>query len=159
VCILRSAYNRRICHELGIAIFTHAKHRNIIFSFHDSKLAFRHASSSHRADPIAFYFPHGDPSPTRPQPLGNCKRLLVESLRLPRASKSFTRARRWWDRLNDSTLSCREGDGVPPGLVVGDASFDPRHEPRRQHNLLSAGPKELSFVVIFVVSRQRSILC
>ena len=29
------------CRELGIAIFTHAKHRNIILSFDDPKLAFR----------------------------------------------------------------------------------------------------------------------
>jgi len=61
VCILRSAYSRRIRYELGIATFTHAKHRNIVFSFHDSKLALRHASSSPRADPIRFCFPHGDP--------------------------------------------------------------------------------------------------
>ena len=43
VCILRSAYSLRICRELGIAIFTHAKHREIILSFDDPKLAFRHA--------------------------------------------------------------------------------------------------------------------
>ena len=43
VRILRLACSRRICHELGIAKFTHAKHRNIILSFHDSKLALRHA--------------------------------------------------------------------------------------------------------------------
>ena len=29
--ILRSAYSLGICRELGIAIFTHVKHRNIIF--------------------------------------------------------------------------------------------------------------------------------
>jgi hypothetical protein len=43
VCILRSVYNHRIRHELAVATFTHAKHRNIILSFHDSKLALRHA--------------------------------------------------------------------------------------------------------------------
>jgi len=43
VCILRSANSRRICDEIGSATFTHAKHRNIVFSFHDSKLALRHA--------------------------------------------------------------------------------------------------------------------
>lgn len=43
VCILRSAYSLGICRELGIAIFTHAKHREIILSFDDPKLAFRHA--------------------------------------------------------------------------------------------------------------------
>jgi hypothetical protein len=37
VCILRSAYSLGICRELGIAIFTHAKHRNIILSFDDPK--------------------------------------------------------------------------------------------------------------------------
>lgn len=41
VCILRSAYSLGTCRELGIAIFTHAKHRNIILSFDDPKLAFR----------------------------------------------------------------------------------------------------------------------
>jgi hypothetical protein len=54
VCILRSAYSLGICRELGIAIFTHAKHRNIILSFDDPKLAFRHAQVSQRADPIVF---------------------------------------------------------------------------------------------------------
>ena len=56
VCILRSAYGLRICYELGLATFTHTKHRNIAFSFHDSKLALRHASSSHeqtRLGPIS----------------------------------------------------------------------------------------------------------
>ncbi len=57
VCILRSAYGLRICYELGLATFTHTKHRNIAFSFHDSKLALRHASSSLLADPIGSYFP------------------------------------------------------------------------------------------------------
>jgi hypothetical protein len=42
VCILRSAYSLGICRELGIATFTHAKHRDIILSFDDPKLAFRH---------------------------------------------------------------------------------------------------------------------
>jgi hypothetical protein len=51
---LRSAYSLGICRELGIAIFTHAKHRNIILSFDDPKLAFRHAQVSQRADPIAW---------------------------------------------------------------------------------------------------------
>jgi len=41
VCVLRSAYSLGICRELGIAIFTHAKHRNIILSFDDPKLALR----------------------------------------------------------------------------------------------------------------------
>ena len=41
VCILRSAYSLGIYRELGIAIFTHAKHRNIILSFDEPKLAFR----------------------------------------------------------------------------------------------------------------------
>jgi hypothetical protein len=45
VCILRSAYSLGICRELGIATFTHAKHRDIILSFDDPKLAFRHALS------------------------------------------------------------------------------------------------------------------
>jgi hypothetical protein len=45
VCILRLAYSLGICRELGIAIFTHAKHRNIILSFDDPKFAFRHAPS------------------------------------------------------------------------------------------------------------------
>jgi hypothetical protein len=53
VCILRSAYGLGTCRELGIAIFTHAKHRNIILSFDDPKLAFRHAQVSQRTDPIA----------------------------------------------------------------------------------------------------------
>ena len=38
VCILRSAYSLGICRELGIATFTHAKHRDIILSFDDPKL-------------------------------------------------------------------------------------------------------------------------
>jgi hypothetical protein len=46
VCIPRSAYSLGICRELGIAIFTHAKHGNIMLSFDDPKLAFRHAPSS-----------------------------------------------------------------------------------------------------------------
>jgi len=41
VCILGSAYGLGICRELGTATFTHAKHRNIILSFDDPKLAFR----------------------------------------------------------------------------------------------------------------------
>jgi hypothetical protein len=41
VCILRPADSLRICRELGIAIFTYAKHRNIVLSFDDPKLAFR----------------------------------------------------------------------------------------------------------------------
>jgi hypothetical protein len=41
VCILRSAYSLGIYREPGIAIFTHAKHRNIIVSFDDPKLTFR----------------------------------------------------------------------------------------------------------------------
>jgi hypothetical protein len=56
VCVLRSAYNLWIGRELGIAIFTHAKHRKVIFSFDDPKLAFRHASVLLRADPIEFWF-------------------------------------------------------------------------------------------------------
>ena len=47
----RSAYSLGICRELGIAIFTHAKHREIILSFDDPKLAFRHA----------LIFPQGGP--------------------------------------------------------------------------------------------------
>jgi len=43
VCILRSVYSHRIRHELAVATFTHTEHRNIILSFHDSKLALRHA--------------------------------------------------------------------------------------------------------------------
>jgi hypothetical protein len=39
VCILRSADSLGICRELDITIFTHAKHRNIILSFDDPKLA------------------------------------------------------------------------------------------------------------------------
>ena len=46
VCTPRSVYKSQDPHELGIAIFTHAKHRNIILSFHDSELALRHASRS-----------------------------------------------------------------------------------------------------------------
>jgi len=57
VCILRSAYRFGIRRELGIAIFTHAKHRNIILSFDDPKLAFHHASTSPRADWIKVIFP------------------------------------------------------------------------------------------------------
>jgi hypothetical protein len=53
VCILRSAYSLGIYRELGIAIFTHAMHRNIILSFDDPKLAFRHAQVSQRTNPIA----------------------------------------------------------------------------------------------------------
>jgi hypothetical protein len=45
VCILRAAYSLGICRELGIAIFTHAEHRNIILSFDDSKRAFRSADT------------------------------------------------------------------------------------------------------------------
>jgi hypothetical protein len=41
VCIPRLAYSLGICRELGIATFAHAKHRNIILSFDDPKLAFR----------------------------------------------------------------------------------------------------------------------
>ena len=41
VCILRAADSLRISRELGIAIFTYAKHRNIVLSFDDPKLAFR----------------------------------------------------------------------------------------------------------------------
>ena len=51
VCILRSAYSLGTCRELDIAIFTHAKHRNIILSFDDPKLAFRHAPSSPQSGP------------------------------------------------------------------------------------------------------------
>jgi hypothetical protein len=53
VSILRSADSLGICRELGIAIFTHAKDRNIILSFDDPKLAFRLAQVSRRADPFA----------------------------------------------------------------------------------------------------------
>jgi hypothetical protein len=42
VGILRSVYSHRIRHELAVATFTHTKHRNIMLSFHDSKLALRH---------------------------------------------------------------------------------------------------------------------
>jgi hypothetical protein len=41
VCILRTAYSLGICRELGIAIFTYAKHRNVILSFDDPEIAFR----------------------------------------------------------------------------------------------------------------------
>jgi hypothetical protein len=41
VCILRPAYSLGICRETGIATFTHAKHRNIVLSFDNPKLAFR----------------------------------------------------------------------------------------------------------------------
>ena len=41
VCIPRSPYSFGICRELGMAILTDAKHRNIILSFDDPKLAFR----------------------------------------------------------------------------------------------------------------------
>ena len=54
VCILRSAYSLGICSELGIAIFTHAKHRNIILSFDDPKLAFRHAPSFPESGPDCY---------------------------------------------------------------------------------------------------------
>jgi hypothetical protein len=47
VCILGSAYGLWICRELGTATFTHAKHRNIILSFDDPKLAFRSFFHSH----------------------------------------------------------------------------------------------------------------
>lgn len=43
VCILRSVYSHRTRHELAVATFTHTKHRNIILSFHDFKLALHHA--------------------------------------------------------------------------------------------------------------------
>jgi hypothetical protein len=45
VCILGLAYSRRICGELGITVFTHAKHRKVVLPFDDPKLAFRHAPS------------------------------------------------------------------------------------------------------------------
>jgi hypothetical protein len=51
VCILRSVCSLGICRELGIATFTHAEHRDVILSFDDPKLAFRHALS----------FPQGGP--------------------------------------------------------------------------------------------------
>ena len=41
VCILRPADGLRICRELGIAIFTYARHRNIVLSFDDPKPACR----------------------------------------------------------------------------------------------------------------------
>jgi hypothetical protein len=41
VCIPRSAYSLGICRKLGVAILTDAKHRNIILSSDDPKLAFR----------------------------------------------------------------------------------------------------------------------
>ena len=41
MCILRLVYSFGICRELGITIFTQAKHRNIILSLDDPKLAFR----------------------------------------------------------------------------------------------------------------------
>ena len=63
VCILGSAYSLGICRELGIAILTHSKHRKIILSLDDPKLAFRHAIS----------FPHGGhdcyPVEIQPAPL------------------------------------------------------------------------------------------
>lgn len=52
VCILRSAYSLGICRELGIATFTNAKHRHIILSFDDPKLAFRYAPSVPRNGPV-----------------------------------------------------------------------------------------------------------
>ena len=52
VCILRSAYRLRICRELGIATFTNAKYRDIILSFDDPKLAFRHALSFPQDGPV-----------------------------------------------------------------------------------------------------------
>jgi hypothetical protein len=56
VCILRSAYRFGICRELSVAIFTHAKHRNVLFSLDDPKLAFHHGSSSLRAGLIKSRF-------------------------------------------------------------------------------------------------------
>jgi hypothetical protein len=48
VCILRTAYSLGICRELGIAIFTYAKHRNIILSFDDPEIAFRSSDTDGR---------------------------------------------------------------------------------------------------------------
>jgi hypothetical protein len=41
VCILRPADSFRIRREFCVAIFTYAKHRNIVLPFDDPKLAFR----------------------------------------------------------------------------------------------------------------------
>jgi hypothetical protein len=54
VCILRSAYSLGICRELGIATFTNAEHRDIILSFDDPKLAFRHALSLPQGGPDCY---------------------------------------------------------------------------------------------------------
>jgi hypothetical protein len=43
VCINRPAYRLGICRELGPTTFADAKHRNIILSFDDPKLAFRNS--------------------------------------------------------------------------------------------------------------------
>jgi hypothetical protein len=48
VCILGLTYRLGICRKLSIAIFTHAKHRNVIFSFDDPKLAFRSSDTDGR---------------------------------------------------------------------------------------------------------------
>ena len=45
VSILRSAYSRGVCRELGIAIFTNTKHGNIIFSFDDPEFALRNSGA------------------------------------------------------------------------------------------------------------------
>jgi hypothetical protein len=45
VCILSLAYSVGIYRELGVAIFTHAKHRNIVLPLDDPKLKFRHGNS------------------------------------------------------------------------------------------------------------------
>lgn len=45
VGILRSAYSRGVCRELGIAIFTNTKHGNIIFSFDDPEFALRNSGA------------------------------------------------------------------------------------------------------------------
>ena len=54
VCILRSTHRLGVCRELGIAIFTHAKHWNIILSSDDPKFAFRHALFSHGCGPDSY---------------------------------------------------------------------------------------------------------
>ena len=45
VCILSLAYSVGIYRELGVTIFTHAKHRNIVLPLDDPKLTIRRAHS------------------------------------------------------------------------------------------------------------------
>ena len=45
VCIPSLAHTLGMRRELGIRVFTHAKHRDIVFSFDDPKSTFRHTQT------------------------------------------------------------------------------------------------------------------